>query len=195
MFSFKCLSYYQAAHKEPMFSKRKIDPARGSCKISHRPVILEGHKCASVNAFKDGLTTSPTSTPENKRVKIEPNPKNGHPLQNYAHRPNTTGNGRSLLQSSQPQRLVPIPPQTHRRPAAGPRQVLAGYRISAGVQSAKLPPMTRPRSLPVFVTVLALAYPILASPRSVKLVRSVAVYRVNHGVLLEPFYGPSESKP
>ena len=51
--------------------------------------------------------------------------------------------------------------------------------------------MTRLRSLPVFVTVLALAIPVFASPQSVQLARSVTVYRDNYGV--PHVYGPTDA--
>jgi len=51
--------------------------------------------------------------------------------------------------------------------------------------------MTRLRSLPVFVTVLALAVPIFASPQSAQLARSVTVYRDNYGV--PHVYGPTDA--
>src|ERR1700694_3425839 len=51
--------------------------------------------------------------------------------------------------------------------------------------------MTRLRSLPVFVTVLALALPVFASPQSVQLARSVTVYRDNFGV--PHVYGPTDA--
>src|SRR5882724_9732124 len=51
--------------------------------------------------------------------------------------------------------------------------------------------MTRLRSLPVFVTVLALAIPVFASPQSAQLARSVTVYRDNYGV--PHVYGPTDA--
>jgi acyl-homoserine-lactone acylase len=51
--------------------------------------------------------------------------------------------------------------------------------------------MTRLRSLPVFVTVLALAIPVFASPQSIQLARSVTIYRDNYGV--PHVYGPTDA--